>query len=77
MVCQKCFFPLKSLEHVFIEVYHQYLKLRLGRPKRRWKRNIIIDLKEVVINTWKWVDSAQDSNYWRVLAKATLKFRVH
>ena len=31
-----------------------------------------IDLKEIGINTRNWVDSAQDSDYWRALVNATL-----
>ena len=41
-------------------------KRRLGRPRRRWKDNIRMDLKEVGINTRDLVDSAQDRDYWRV-----------
>ena len=28
------------------------------------------------INTWNWIDSAQDWDYWRALVNATLNFRV-
>jgi len=38
-------------------------KRSLGRPRRRWEDNIGMDLKEIGINAWNWVDSAQDSNY--------------
>ena len=27
-----------------------------GRPRRRWEDNIRIDIKEIGINTWNWVD---------------------
>ena len=40
-------------------------KRSLGTPRRRWEDNIRMDLKEVVINTRNWVDSAQDRDYWR------------
>ena len=33
-------------------------KKPLGRPRSRWEDNIRIDLKEIVINTRNWVDSA-------------------
>ena len=39
-------------------------KKPLGRPG---ENNIRMDLKEMDINTWNWVDSAQDRNYWRAL----------
>ena len=33
-------------------------KRPLGRPRCRWEDNIRINLKEMVINTRNWVDSA-------------------
>jgi hypothetical protein len=47
-----------------------------GRPRRRWKDNIRMDLKEIGINTRNWVDSAQDSHYWRVLVNPALDLWV-
>ena len=38
----------------------------LGRPRHR------MDLEEMGINAGNWVDSAQDSDYWRALVNATL-----
>ena len=40
-------------------------KKPLGRPRRRWEDNIIMGLKEIIINTNNWVDLAQDRDYWR------------
>ena len=51
-------------------------KRRLGRPRRGWEENIRMDLKEIVINTRNWVDSAQDRDYWRVLVNVALNLRV-
>ena len=48
----------------------------LGRPRRRWEDNIRMDLEEIGINVGYWVDSAQDSNYWRALVNAALNLRV-
>ena len=39
-------------------------KRPLWRPRRRWKDNIRMDLKEIGINTRNWVGSAQDRDYW-------------
>ena len=39
-------------------------KRPLGTPKRRWEGNIIMDVKEVCINTSNWVDSAQNRGYY-------------
>ena len=44
-------------------------KRPLGRPRRRWQDNIIMDLKEMGIDR-SWVDSAQDRDYWRVHVNA-------
>ena len=44
-------------------------KRPLGRPRRRWEENVIMDLKQIGINTRDWVDSAQDRDYWRALVK--------
>ena len=51
-------------------------KRSLGRPRRRWEDNIRMDLEEIGINAGNWVDSAQDSNYWRALVNAALNLRV-
>ena len=51
-------------------------KIPLGRPRRRWKDNIIMDLKEIRVNTRNWVDLAQDRDYWRKIVIAALILRV-
>ena len=38
--------------------------------------NIRMDLKEIGINTWNWVDSAEDMHYERALVKAVLNLGV-
>ena len=35
-----------------------------------------MDVKEIDINMWNWVDSDQDKPYWRALMKAALNLRV-
>jgi hypothetical protein len=51
-------------------------KRPLERPRRRWKDNIRMNLKEMGINTRNWVNSAQDRGYWRALVNAALHLRV-
>ena len=51
-------------------------KVPLGRPRRRWKDNIRMDLEGIGINAGNWFDSAQDRNYWRALVNAALNLRV-
>ena len=47
----------------------------LGRPRRRWEDNIIMDL-EIGINAGNWVDSSQDRNYLITLVNTALNLRV-
>jgi hypothetical protein len=51
-------------------------KRPLRRPGHSWEDNIKMDLKEIVINTRNWVDSAQDRDYWKALVNAALNLRV-
>ena len=46
----------------------------LERPRRRWKGNIRMNLKEIA--TRNWVDLAQYMDYWRALVNAALNLRV-
>ena len=39
----------------------------LGKNRRRWDDNIIMGLKEIVLNTRIWIDLAKDRNCWGVL----------
>ena len=48
----------------------------LWRTRRRWEDNIRMDLEEIGINARNWVDSAQDTDYWRALVNAALNLRV-
>jgi hypothetical protein len=41
-------------------------------PRRRWEDNIIMNPREIGINTRNWVDSAHGRGYWRVL----VNFRI-
>ena len=51
-------------------------KRPLGRPRRRWKGSIRMDLKEIGISTRSLVDSARDKDYRRALVNAALNLRV-
>ena len=50
------------------------------RPLRRfwhtWKGNIRVDLKEIGVNTSKWVHLAQDRQYWRTLGSSAFNLHV-
>ena len=51
-------------------------KRSLGRPRRRWKDNIKMDLQEVGCRGIDWMDLAQDRDRWRALVKAVMSLRV-
>jgi hypothetical protein len=50
-------------------------KISLGRPRRRWKDNIKVDLQEVGCGNMDWTDLAQDRDRWRALVKTVLNIR--
>jgi hypothetical protein len=51
-------------------------KRPLGRPRRRWEDNIMMDLDEVGCGGMDWIELPQDRDRWRDLAKAVMNFRV-
>ena len=51
-------------------------KRPLGRLRRRWEDNIRMYIKKININMMNWVDSAQDTDYWRTLVNAALNLLV-
>ena len=48
-------------------------KMPLGRPWHRWKDNIRIYLKVIVVSTRNWIDLTQDRDYSKALVKCTIK----
>jgi hypothetical protein len=51
-------------------------KRLLGRPRRKWVDNIIIDLREIGWDGMGWIDLVQDRDQWRVLVNTVMNFRV-
>jgi hypothetical protein len=51
-------------------------KRPLGRPKRRWVDNIMMDLVDVGWGDVDWVGVAQDRDRWRALLNSVLDLRV-
>jgi hypothetical protein len=47
----------------------------LGRPRRRWKDNVKMDLQEVGWG-FDWIELAQDRDRWRAVVNAVMYFRV-
>ena len=48
----------------------------LGRPRRRWVDNIMMDLQEVGCGCVDWIGLAQDRDRWRTLVSAVMNLRV-
>jgi hypothetical protein len=51
-------------------------KRPLGRPRRRWKDNIKMDVQEVGGVRGDWRELAQDRDGWRALVSTVKNFRV-
>ena len=48
----------------------------LGRPRRRWVDNIMMDLLEVGCGYVDWIGLAQVIDSWRTLVNAVMNLRV-
>jgi hypothetical protein len=51
-------------------------KRPLGRPRRRWIDNIMMDLLEIGVSVVDWIGLAQDRYRWRALVNSVLNLRV-
>ena len=45
-------------------------KRPLGRPRRRWEDNIMMDLQEVEGGCGDWMELAQDRDRWQTIVSA-------
>jgi hypothetical protein len=48
----------------------------VGRPRRRWKDNIRMELQEVGCGGMDWIGIAQGRNRWQALVNAAMNLRV-
>ena len=51
-------------------------KKPLGRPRRRWKDKIKMDLQEMGTGCGYWMELAQDRDRWRALVSTVMNFGV-
>ena len=51
-------------------------KRPLGRPRRRWKDNIKMDLQKVGCGDMDWIELAQDRDRWRALLNVVMNLQV-
>jgi hypothetical protein len=52
-------------------------KKPLGRPRRRWKDNIKMDLREIVWEVVDWIHLGQHRNQWRAVVNTVMNFRLY
>jgi hypothetical protein len=48
----------------------------LGRPRRRWEDNIMLDLRNIGINGANWIHLAYDRIQWRAFVNTAMNLRV-
>jgi hypothetical protein len=48
----------------------------LGRPRRRWEDNIMVDLQEVRCGGVDWIGLAHDRDRWRAFVSTVRYLRV-
>jgi hypothetical protein len=48
----------------------------LGRPRRRWKDGIKMDLREIGFGGVEWIQLAQDRDRWRAVVSAVMNLRA-
>jgi len=51
-------------------------KKPLGRPRRRWEDNIMMDLQEVGCVGMDWIELAQNRDRWREIVATVMNLRV-
>jgi len=51
-------------------------KRPLGRPRRRWKDNNMLDLQEVGCGSMDYIELAQDRDSWPALVNEVMNLRV-
>jgi hypothetical protein len=51
-------------------------KRPLGRPRRRWDDNIMMDLQEVGCEGVAWIELSEERDRWRSLVTAVMKLRA-
>jgi hypothetical protein len=48
----------------------------LGRPRRRWKDNTEMDIREIGFGDVYWIYWAQDRDMWRALVNTVMNLTV-
>jgi hypothetical protein len=51
-------------------------KRPLGKPRRRWVKNIKMDLREIRSDGREWIDLGQDTDQWNYLVNTVMNLRI-
>jgi hypothetical protein len=51
-------------------------KRPLGKPRRRWVDNIIMDIRDIGLGVKDWIDLAQDRDQWKALVNTIMNLRI-
>jgi hypothetical protein len=51
-------------------------KRPLGRPRRKWKDNIKMGIRDIGLGRMYWIDLDQDRDQWRALVNTVMNLRV-
>jgi hypothetical protein len=63
---------MRNAYRIFVEKSEG--KRPLGRPRRRWKDNNNMDLREIEWSGIDWIDMTQDRDQWRALVNTVMNF---
>ena len=70
------YFQLLAIQFHRVLVGKPEGKRPLGRTRRRWVGNIMMDLQEMECGYMDWIGLAQDRDRWRTLVSAVMNLGV-
>jgi hypothetical protein len=65
-----------EMRDVYILVGRPEGRRPLGRPRRRWEDNIMMDLREIWFGDVDWIQWAQVRDRWRAVVNTVMNLRV-
>jgi hypothetical protein len=65
----------KRIAHKLLVGKHEGTR-PVGRPRRRWVDNIMIDILEIGRGGVDWIDLAQERDKWRALVNVVMNLRL-
>jgi hypothetical protein len=65
-----------GIRNIYILVGKHARKRLLRRPRRRWKNNIMLNLREIGWEDMNWIHLAHDRGQWQILINTVMNYRV-